>query len=53
MNVCAASDIFRPDGTILTKKREIIYLGGLVTCDGRVAGELNRRLSEGKALSVF
>ena len=50
MDVCAASDIFRPDNTALEKKRELIYLGGLVTCDGRVSAELNRRLSEGKAL---
>ena len=49
MNICAVLDIIRPDGTVLTKKRELIYLGGLFTSDGRALGELNRRLSEGRA----
>ena len=50
MGICTPSTINRPDGSALEKKRELIYLGGLITCDGRVNRELNRRLGEGRSI---
>ena len=35
---------------MLQQKDSLIYLGGLVSNDGRVRSELNRRLSEGRNL---
>ena len=39
-----------PDGATLDSKRSIIYLGGLITCDGKSGTEMRRRVSEGRAL---
>ena len=52
MSVCTASSVLRPDGTALDRKREVVYLGGLITCDGRVSRELNRRVSEGRSILI-
>ena len=49
MNVNSNDPIFRPDGAALEKKRSIIYLGGIISCDGKCDAEVRRRVSEGKA----
>jgi len=43
--------IARPDGGPISSVREAVYLGGLITCDGKVASELSRRI--GEASGVF
>ena len=35
MNINSNSTILRPDGAEMEKKRSIIYLGGMISCDGR------------------
>ena len=50
MNVGIAESIYRPDGSVLTQKDSLIYLGGLIAANSRVSSELNRRLSEGRAI---
>ena len=50
MSICIGGSITRPDHTVLENKREIVNLGGLITCDGRGARELIRRVSEGRSI---
>ena len=50
MSICTGSVVHRPDGTELERKREIVYLGGLITSDGRVSRELSRRVGEGRSI---
>ena len=50
MSVCTGSIVHRPDGTDLERKREVVYLGGLITCNGRVSRVLSRRVSEGRSM---
>ena len=50
MSICTGSAVHRPDGTELERKREIVYLGGLITSDGRVSRELSRRVGEGRSI---
>ena len=40
-----------PDGTVIESSRELIYLGGLITSDGRSDSEVSRRL--GLAVANF
>ena len=50
MSVCHPGYIVRPDGTNITRKRDVVYLGGLITCDGKVSREVSRKLGEGRAI---
>ena len=50
MAVCTPSIVSRPDGGVIEKKRDIVYLGGLISCDGRCARELSRRIGEGHSI---
>ena len=50
MTICTTSIISRPDGGLIEKKRDIVYLGGLISCDGRCARELSRRIGEGHSI---
>ena len=46
--------LVQPSGDPIKSVREAVYLGGLVTCDGKSLPELKRRLGEGrKALDVL
>ena len=40
MSICTNAEVTRPDGTALAKKREIMYLGGMISCDVRAKREL-------------
>ena len=51
MQVCTATSISRPDGQQIMLKREVIYLGSTITCDGSCEREVSRRIGEGR--SVF
>ena len=51
IQVSTGISISRPDGGAIKTVREAVYLGGLITCDGRVASELSRRI--GEATGVF
>ena len=51
MQVCTATSISRPDGQQIMSKREVIYLGSIITCDGSCEREVSRRIGEGR--SVF
>ena len=51
MKVRSTEDIITPDGRIIKSVREAVYLGGLVTCDGRASAEVTRRL--GEATGIF
>ena len=48
IQVCTQYVINRPDGNPIVQVREAVYLGGLVTCDGKAGRELVRRLGEGR-----
>ena len=50
MSVRHSSSIEKPDGSNIEKKRDIIYLGGLISCDGRATREVSRRLGEGRGV---
>ena len=50
MNVGTNIKVYRPGGAQLEIKRSLMYLGGLVSCDGRCEGALNRKLSEGRSI---
>jgi len=50
MGICTPSSVSRPDAGVNKKKRDIIYLGGLISCDGRCARELSRRIGEGHSI---
>ena len=50
MGICTPSSVSRPDGWVIEKKRDIVYLGGLISCDGRCARELSRRIGEGHSI---
>ena len=38
-----------PNGEVIEHKRSVVYLGGLVTCDGRATAEVTGRVGEGRA----
>ena len=44
LSVRSAETIHTPDGTIVTSKNSMIYLGGLLSRDGHGEKELSRRL---------
>lgn len=46
MDINANASIRRPNGEVSEKKRSVVYLGGLISCDGKVASEIRRRVSE-------
>ena len=48
IQVATPRKINRPDGGPISCSREAVYLGGLVTCDGKAGRELVRRLGEGR-----
>ena len=50
MSICTNSQVTRPDNTVLENKRGIVYLGGMISCDGRAARELTRRVNEGRSI---
>ena len=50
MNVNTDESIYRPGGSALQQKDELIYLGGMISSDSCVSRELNRRLGEGRSL---
>ena len=47
--VRCSADIRQPNGKIVKKKDSIVYLGALITCDGRSCLELNRRIGLARA----
>ena len=49
MNINSNSTILWPDGVEMEKKRSIIYLGGMISCDGKSGVEVRRRVSEGRS----
>ena len=51
MQISTNKRIAQPNGDAIKCVREAIYLGGLITCDGKVGTELTRRL--GEATKVF
>ena len=51
MPVCSHKVLLKNDGTPMDQCDAMIYLGGLVSCDGRVDSELSRRI--GMACSEF
>ena len=40
----------RPGGELIEAKRSVVYLGGLITCDGKATTEVTRRVGEGRAV---
>ena len=50
MQILTSSSVTRPTGEPIKIVSQVIYLGGLITNDGRVGHELNRRLGEGNAI---
>ena len=44
LSVCSSDNIHGPDGTVITDSGSLIYLGGLISADGRADSELSRRL---------
>lgn len=51
MHISTDSRIFRPTGEPIKTARGAIYLGGLITCDGKPTTEVTRRL--GEATNIF
>ena len=47
MKIRSAEDFPTPDGGIIKSVRQAVYLGGLISCDGRAMAEVTRRLGEG------
>ncbi len=50
MGVSAQPTITRPTGEPIESKCSIVYLDGLIACDGRATFEVIRRIGEGRAL---
>ena len=46
IHIATGMSITRPDGGPISTVREAVYLGGLITCDGKAASELSRRIGE-------
>ena len=46
MQVSTCGAVTRPCGAAIKCVREAVYLGGLITCDGRATREISRRLGE-------
>ena len=46
MQVSTASRVTQPNGENIKSVREAVYLGGLLTCDGRAVREITRRIGE-------
>jgi len=46
MQVSLCGAVTRPCGAAIKCVREAVYLGGLITCDGRATREISRRLGE-------
>ena len=49
MGVSVLPSVSGPNGEVIDHKRSVVYLGGLVTCDGRATAEVIRRVGEGRA----
>ena len=49
MPVCTQAKIEKPDRSLVTSKPGMVYLGSLLSSDGRVAAELGRRIGQGRA----
>ena len=45
MNICTNAELYCPGGAKLVVKRDVMYLGGLVSCDGRNAPRVSRNSS--------
>ena len=50
MSVCHTGSIHAPNGNEIEKKTNIVYLGGLITSDGKARHEVSRRLGEGRGV---
>ena len=50
MQVATAATVVQPCGAPIKCVREAVYLGGLISCDGKASRELSRRLGEGRAI---
>lgn len=50
MNVGTNIEVYCPGGAQAGIKRNCMYLGGLIICDGRCEGALNTKLSEGRSI---
>ena len=46
MKISTCTKVTRPDGSDIKTMRDAVYLGGLVTCDGKATTEVSRRLGE-------
>ena len=51
MQVCTATSICKPNGQSIESKREVVYLGNIISCDGKTERETSSRIGEGR--SVF
>jgi len=49
LRVNCADNITKADGEVVTAKDAIVYLGGILSADGRVAAELSRRIGAAQA----
>ena len=50
MKIRSAEDFPTPDGGVIKSVRQAVYLGGLISCDGRATAEVTRRLGEGSQI---
>ena len=48
MQVCTAASICKPNGEMIVSKREVVYLGSIISCDGKSEREVSRRICEGR-----
>ena len=48
LRVSTQACVVRPDGAEIKCVREAVYLGSLITCDGKGGRELSRRIGEGR-----
>ena len=44
MSICSDMSLRGPDGSVINDKGSLIYLGGLLTADGRADSEVSRRI---------
>jgi len=50
MHISTNAVVFRPDGGPINTVREAIYLGGMLSCDGKATTEITRRLREAQGI---
>jgi len=50
MQISSQGKVSDPGGQEVKTVREAVYLGGLITCDGKATAEISRRLGESRGL---